>query len=154
MLLRRRSEGVCAHCSGSRGADAPGHVLPVEDAAVETAGIRPGPERASNKRGDSPCKVRGRTEYMGKVGRDGLGKEMVELIDKEKVGTRGVKVDGNGKTGCSYMRVKFDEDEGKVKVETVRESAEDSFISSELNLDVLKEVIQLFSCMFSSVFES
>lgn len=85
----------------------------------------------------------GRTEYMGKVGSDDLGKEMVELIDKEKVGTRGVKVDGNGKTGCSYMRVKFDEDEGKVKVETVRESAEDSFISSELNLDVLKEARML-----------
>lgn len=29
---------------------------------------------------------------MGKVGRDSFGKEMVELIDKEKVGSRGVKV--------------------------------------------------------------
>lgn len=68
MLLRRRSEGVCAHCSGSRGADAPGHVLPVEDAAVEAAGIRPGPERASNKRGDSPCKVRGEDGVHGEGG--------------------------------------------------------------------------------------
>ncbi|KAG5550388.1 hypothetical protein RHGRI_015373 [Rhododendron griersonianum] len=72
----------------------------------------------------------GRTEFMGKVGRDGLGEEMVELIEKERVGTRGMKVDESGRTGRSYMRVKFDEDEGKVKVETVRESAEDLFFSS------------------------
>ncbi|KAL9303232.1 hypothetical protein ACSQ67_020495 [Phaseolus vulgaris] len=42
-----------------------------------------------------------------------------------------------GRTGCSYMKVKFEE--GKMKMETVKDSAEDALLASELNLAVLKE---------------
>ena len=38
------------------------------------------------------------------------------------------------------MKVKFEE-EGRMKMETVREAAEDSLLANELNLAVLKEVV-------------
>lgn len=86
----------------------------------------------------SHVRLGGRAAFMGKVGEDEFGNELVLMMNKEKVQTRGVKFDGNVKTGCSYMKVKFDEN-GKLKMETVKESAEDSLLSSELNLAVLKE---------------
>ncbi|GAA0162741.1 carbohydrate kinase [Lithospermum erythrorhizon] len=85
----------------------------------------------------SHVRLGGRAAFMGKVGDDAFGQEMVLLMDKEKVQTRGVKVDSNVRTGCSYMKIKIDE--GKMKAEKVKESAEDSLLSSELNLAVLKE---------------
>lgn len=93
----------------------------------------------------SHVRLGGRAAFMGKVGEDEFGNELVLMMNKEKVQTRGVKFDGNVKTGCSYMKVKFDEN-GKLKMETVKESAEDSLLSSELNLAVLKEVILKFYC--------
>lgn len=81
----------------------------------------------------------GRAAFLGKVGDDEFGEELVLTMNKEKVQTRGVKFDPGFRTGCTYMKVKFGED-GKMKMETVRESAEDSLRSSELNLSVLKEV--------------
>ncbi|KAE8697724.1 Fructokinase-like 1 [Hibiscus syriacus] len=86
----------------------------------------------------SHVRLGGRAAFMGKVGDDDFGDELVLMMNKEKVQTRGVKFDQNLKTGCTYMKVKFDEN-GKLKMETVKESAEDSLLSSELNLAVLKE---------------
>lgn len=80
----------------------------------------------------------GRSAFMGKVGDDDFGGELVLMMNKERVQTRAVKFDSNVKTGCTYMKVKFED--GKMKMETVKESAEDSLTSSELNLSVLKEV--------------
>ncbi|KAK8512208.1 hypothetical protein V6N12_031934 [Hibiscus sabdariffa] len=86
----------------------------------------------------SHVRLGGRAAFMGKVGADDFGDELVLMMNKEKVQTRGVKFDDNLKTGCTYMKVKFDEN-GKLKMENVKESAEDSLLSSELNLAVLKE---------------
>ncbi|KAE8654275.1 Fructokinase-like 1 [Hibiscus syriacus] len=86
----------------------------------------------------SHVRLGGRAAFMGKVGADDFGDELVLMMNKEKVQTRGVKFDQNLKTGCTYMKVKFDEN-GKLKIETVKESAEDSLLSSELNLAILKE---------------
>jgi len=44
------------------------------------------------------------------------------------------------------MKVKFEE--GKMKMETVKDSAEDSLLASELNLAVLKEVFVLILQVF------
>ena len=82
---------------------------------------------------------------MGKIGEDEFGNELVLMMNKEKVQTRGVKFDENVKTGCTYMKVKFDEN-WRLKMETVKEAAEDSRRSFELNLAVLKEVIFKTSC--------
>lgn len=87
----------------------------------------------------SHVRLGGRAAFMGKVGEDEFGDELVLMMNKERVQTRGVKFDDNVKTGCTYMKVKLDEN-GKLKMETVKESAEDSLLSSELNLAVLKEV--------------
>lgn len=85
----------------------------------------------------SHVRLGGRAAFMGKVGNDEFGQEMVLLMNKEKVQTRAVKFDDSMRTGCSYMKIKFDD--GKMRVEKVKDSAEDSLLNSELNLDVLKE---------------
>lgn len=85
----------------------------------------------------SHVRLGGRAAFMGKVGNDEFGQEMVLLMNKEKVQTRAVKFDDSMRTGCSYMKIKFED--GKMRVEKVKDSAEDSLLSSELNLDVLKE---------------
>ncbi|KAL8213696.1 hypothetical protein R6Q57_003145 [Mikania cordata] len=80
----------------------------------------------------------GRAAFMGKVGDDDFGKELLSMMDKEKVQTRGVKIDENERTGCAFMKIVFD-DKGNMKAHKVKDAAEDSFMTSELNLAVLKE---------------
>lgn len=82
----------------------------------------------------------GRAAVMGKVGDDEFGQELVLMMNKENVQTRGVKIDGLERTGCAVMKIVVD-GKGKMKAEKVKDSAEDSLLSSELNLSVLKEVI-------------
>ncbi|BAT98032.1 Fructokinase-like 1 [Vigna angularis] len=79
----------------------------------------------------------GRAAFLGKVGRDEFGEDLVLTMNKERVQTRGVKFDEGRRTGCAYMKVKFEE--GGMKMETVKDSAENSLLASELNLAVLKE---------------
>lgn len=93
----------------------------------------------------SHVRLGGRAAFMGKVGDDDFGDELVLMMNKEKVQTRAVKFDSNAKTACSFMKIKFEN--GKMRTEIVKESAEDSLLSSELNLAVLKEVIQCNCCL-------
>lgn len=86
----------------------------------------------------SLVRLGGRAAFIGKVGDDDFGQELVLMMNKEHVQTRGVKFDEKAKTGCAYMKLKFGDD-GKMRAETVKDSAEDSLLSSELNLHVLKE---------------
>lgn len=74
---------------------------------------------------------------MGKVGEDDFGDELVLTMNKERVQTRAVKFDSSAKTAMTYMKIKFDDE--RMWAETVKESAEDSLLCSELNLAVLKE---------------
>lgn len=85
----------------------------------------------------SHVRLGGRAAFMGKVGDDDYGDELVLMMNQEKVQTRAVKFDPTKKTACSYMKIKFED--GKMTTEMVREAAEDSLLSSELNLAVLKE---------------
>lgn len=87
----------------------------------------------------SHVRLGGRAAFIGKVGDDDFGEELVYMMNKEKVQTRGVKFDSNVKTACTFMKIKFCDD-GKMKMETVKEAAEDSLDASELSLAVLKEV--------------
>ncbi|GJZ76182.1 fructokinase-like 1 protein, chloroplastic [Tanacetum coccineum] len=80
----------------------------------------------------------GRAAFMGKVGSDDFGQELLLMMNNENVQTRGVKIDQNAKTGCAYMKIVFDK-KGNMKAEKLKEAAEDSFVTSELNLSVLKE---------------
>lgn len=85
----------------------------------------------------SHVRLGGRAAFMGKVGKDEFGDELVLMMNKEKVQTRGVKFDTSVKTACTYVKIVFED--GKMRSETVKEAAEDSLLVSELNLAVLKE---------------
>eukprot|EP00262_Sarcandra_glabra_P012197 TRINITY_DN3099_c0_g1_i1.p1 TRINITY_DN3099_c0_g1~~TRINITY_DN3099_c0_g1_i1.p1 ORF type:complete len:491 (+),score=51.72 TRINITY_DN3099_c0_g1_i1:71-1543(+) len=85
----------------------------------------------------SHVRLGGRAAFMGKVGDDEFGNELVYCMNSEKVQTRAVKIDEKLKTAISYMKIRFED--GKMKAEVARECAEDSLMSSELNLAVLKE---------------
>ncbi|KAF8397356.1 hypothetical protein HHK36_016269 [Tetracentron sinense] len=85
----------------------------------------------------SHVRLGGRAAFMGKVGKDDFGEELVYTMNKEKVQTRAVKFDPNVKTAASYMKIKFED--GRMRAETAREAAEDSLLSSEVDIAVLKE---------------
>ncbi|KAK7390615.1 hypothetical protein VNO78_25937 [Psophocarpus tetragonolobus] len=83
------------------------------------------------------ARLGGRAAFVGKVGEDELGEEMVRMMNEERVQTRGVRFDEGRRTGCAYMKVGFED--GRMKMEMVRDPAEDSLLESDLNLAVLKE---------------
>jgi len=86
----------------------------------------------------SHVRLGGRAAFMGKVGEDDFGDELVLMMNQERVQTRAVKFDENSKTACTRVKIKFKD--GKMMAETVKEPPEDSLFASELNLAVLKEV--------------
>ncbi|XP_057476174.1 fructokinase-like 1, chloroplastic [Actinidia eriantha] len=102
----------------------------------------------------------GRAAFMGKVGEDEFGDEMVYMMNKERVQTRAVKFDGDKMTGGARMRIGFEE--GKMRAERVEAAAEDSLLGSELNLAVLKEArmfhfnseVLMSPCMHSTLFRA
>ncbi|CAM6121534.1 unnamed protein product [Calypogeia fissa] len=83
------------------------------------------------------ARLGGRVAFMGKVGDDDHGQNIVLLLNKNGVQTRAVKFDSSCSTGVSRLRLT--NGEGHVRMTCVRPSAEDSFVKSELNMDVLKE---------------
>lgn len=86
----------------------------------------------------SHVRLGGRAAFIGKVGEDDYGEELVLMMNKERVQTRAVKFDEGSSTACTRVKIKFED--GKMKAETVKEPPEDSLLASELNLAVLKEV--------------
>lgn len=89
----------------------------------------------------SHVRLGGRAAFMGKVGDDDYGNDLVYTMNKEKVQTRAIKIDPEVNTAVSHMRICFrgDGDSRRMVAETVKACAEDSFLSSEINVDVLKE---------------
>ncbi|EPS61748.1 fructokinase-like protein 1, partial [Genlisea aurea] len=79
----------------------------------------------------------GRAAFIGKIGNDEFGAELLLMMNKEKVQTRGVKIDADYRTAISSMKIKVED--GRMSAETLKASAQDSFMESELNLAVLKE---------------
>lgn len=91
----------------------------------------------------SHVRLGGRAAFMGKVGDDDFGNDLVYKMNLERVQTRAVKIDASVKTATSYMKLRFQDDGGRKKLvaDTVKRCAEDCFSMSELNISVLKEVI-------------
>lgn len=83
------------------------------------------------------ARLGGRVAFMGKVGDDPTGYQMVLTMNKEHVQTRGVKFDPYASTAVSYM--KLTRREGKLGMECVKPCAEDGFHISDINIDILKE---------------
>lgn len=98
-----------------------------------------------------------RVAFMGKVGDDAYGKELVSILNNNKVQTRGVRFDSQVKTGISFMNLTYED--GGAKMSCVQPSAENSLMELDINEDILKEVFLsvqqpfdfLFSCLTSSV---
>eukprot|EP01018_Ginkgo_biloba_P009175 Gb_07834 [translate_table: standard] len=79
----------------------------------------------------------GRAAFMGKVGDDPFGYQMVRTMNEERVQTRGVKFDPLASTAVSYM--KLTRQDGRLGMKCIKPCAEDSFVSSEINIHILKE---------------
>ncbi|KAH0449042.1 hypothetical protein IEQ34_022842 [Dendrobium chrysotoxum] len=89
----------------------------------------------------SHVRLGGRAAFMGKVGDDDFGNDLVYKMNMEKVQTRAVKIDPAVSTAASYMRIGFRDDGNRRRMvaDTVKACAEDSFMSSEIDVAVLKE---------------
>ncbi|KAL0904053.1 hypothetical protein M5K25_026126 [Dendrobium thyrsiflorum] len=89
----------------------------------------------------SHVRLGGRAAFMGKVGDDDFGNDLVYKMNMEKVQTRAVKIDPAVSTAASYMRIGFRDDGNRRRMvaDTVKACAEDSFLSSEIDVAVLKE---------------
>uniref|UniRef100_A0A1D1YBA9 Fructokinase-2 n=1 Tax=Anthurium amnicola TaxID=1678845 RepID=A0A1D1YBA9_9ARAE len=87
----------------------------------------------------SHVRLGGRAAFVGKVGGDDYGNDLVYRMNLEGVQTRAVRIDPGAKTGAARMKVGFRDGDGKMVAETSRESAEDSLERSELDVSVLKE---------------
>lgn len=90
------------------------------------------------------AKIGGRVEFMGKLGDDEYGQTMLYYLNESKVQTRSVKLDSSKPTAVSHMKIAK---RGRLRVSCVEPCAEDSFLSSDINVDVLKEVNPTLSKM-------
>ncbi|KAL3679228.1 hypothetical protein R1sor_022184 [Riccia sorocarpa] len=83
------------------------------------------------------ARLGGRVAFMGKVGDDEHGHNLVLKLNQEGVQTRGVKFDKTASTGIS--RLELTTESGNVRMKCVKPSAEECFTKSEINKDILKE---------------
>lgn len=93
------------------------------------------------------ARLGGRAAFMGKVGDDEFGNDMVYRMNSERVQTRAVRIDGGVMTAASRVRLGFrEEGDGRRRLvaETVKECAEDSLGVAEIDVSVLKEVTFFF----------
>lgn len=88
----------------------------------------------------------GKVAFMGKLGDDDLGHAMVGYLNVNNVQTRSVRFDGRRATAVTQMKISK---RGRLKMSTVKPCAEDSLSKSEINIDVLKQVIGFQVCLKS-----
>lgn len=80
--------------------------------------------------------IGGRVAFMGKLGDDDYGQSLLYHLNINGVQTRSVILDPSRPTAISQMKITR---RGGLKTSCVKPCAEDSFVSSETNIDVLKE---------------
>ncbi|CAL9188421.1 fructokinase-like 2, chloroplastic [Musa acuminata AAA Group] len=80
--------------------------------------------------------IGGRVAFMGKLGDDEYGQNMLYYLNVNNVQTRSVKLDGSKSTATSHMKISK---RGGLRLSCTRPCAEDSFLISDINVDVLKE---------------
>ncbi|KAH9298136.1 hypothetical protein KI387_029818, partial [Taxus chinensis] len=83
------------------------------------------------------ARLGGRVAFMGKVGNDAYGRQMVITLNMNNVQTRGVRVDPSSSTSVSFMKLNHQDD--KLGMTCIKPCAEDSLLSSEINMDILRE---------------
>ncbi|KAI0498453.1 hypothetical protein KFK09_019339 [Dendrobium nobile] len=80
--------------------------------------------------------IGGRVAFMGKLGDDEYGETILYHLNVNKVQTRAIIIDSSRATALSQMKISK---RGGLKATVVKPCAEDSFLNSEINIDVLKE---------------
>ena len=78
-----------------------------------------------------------RVVFMGKLGDDEYGQSMLYHLNINGVQTRAVSLDPSAPTVMSLMKVTS---RGSLNANCVKPCAEDCFLQSDINPDVLKEV--------------
>ncbi|VAH26570.1 unnamed protein product [Triticum turgidum subsp. durum] len=78
----------------------------------------------------------GRVVFMGKLGDDEYGQSMLYHLNVNGVQTRAVSLDPSAPTAMSLMKVTS---RGSLNTSCVKPCAEDCFLQSDINPDVLKE---------------
>ncbi|XP_078430133.1 fructokinase-like protein [Wolffia australiana] len=77
-----------------------------------------------------------RVEVMGKLGDDDYGRTLLYHLNSNNVQTRSIKIDSSRPTAASRMKLAR---RGGLKSSCSRPCAEDNFLTSDVNVDVLKE---------------
>ncbi|XP_073269530.1 fructokinase-like 2, chloroplastic isoform X2 [Primulina huaijiensis] len=80
----------------------------------------------------------GKVAFMGKLGDDAYGQSLLYFMNINKVQTRSVRIDGKRSTAISQMKIGK---RGGLRMTSTKSCAEDCLIKSEINIDVLKEVL-------------
>lgn len=83
------------------------------------------------------CKV----AFMGKLGDDEYGQAMLYYMNVNNVQTRSVRIDAKRPTAVSQMKIGK---RGRLRMTCVKPCAEDALTKSEINIDVLKEVMDSY----------
>lgn len=84
--------------------------------------------------------IGGRVAFMGKLGDDEYGQELLYHLNVNKVQTRSIVMDTSTPTAVSQMKIMR---RGGLRLSCVKPCAEDSFTVSEININILKEVITI-----------
>ncbi|XP_077214212.1 fructokinase-like protein [Tasmannia lanceolata] len=80
--------------------------------------------------------IGGRVAFMGKLGDDEYGQSMLYYLNANNVQTRSVKVDKSKRTGVSKVKISR---RGGLRLTSVKPCAEDCLLTTDINIDVLKE---------------
>lgn len=79
----------------------------------------------------------GKVAFMGKLGDDDYGQSLLLYLNENRVQTRSVRIDSKRATAISHMKIAK---RGGLRTTCLKPCAEDSLLTSEINIDVLKEV--------------
>ncbi|OMO72049.1 Carbohydrate kinase PfkB [Corchorus olitorius] len=91
----------------------------------------------------------GKVAFMGKLGDDDYGQAMLCYLNVNNVQTRSVQIDSRRATAVSQMKISK---RGRLRLTSLRSCAEDSLSKSEINIDVLKEVMDFINCAEAKMF--
>ncbi|WOK99683.1 hypothetical protein Cni_G08395 [Canna indica] len=80
--------------------------------------------------------IGGQVAFMGKLGDDEYGQNILYHLNMNNVQTRSVKLDSSRSTAVSHMKISR---KGGLRMSCTKPCAEDCFLSSDINIDVLKE---------------
>ncbi|KAJ6835327.1 fructokinase-like 2, chloroplastic [Iris pallida] len=94
------------------------------------------PGRSSSSVAVALASIGGRVAFMGKVGDDEYGQNILYYLNVNNVQTRATVIDSSRPTAVSQMKITR---RGGLRMTCVKPCAEDNFLSSEINIDVLKE---------------